>query len=37
VAEDISISLPSPEESGWLKADYGYKIDREDPEIQSKV
>jgi len=35
--ENIYISLPSAEESGWLKTNDGYAIDWEAPEVQSKV
>jgi len=34
---NIYISLPSAEESGWLKTNDGYTIDWEAPEVQSKV
>ena len=35
--DDIFTSLPPPEESGWLKATDGYKIDWEAPEVERKV
>jgi len=35
--EDVYLSLPLPEESGWNKSDDGYTFDWEAPEIQSRV